>query len=297
MASTALSNVTQGSGGTEVRHGVTRGLRQHVVGNADQRVLLAEHCAVFTDECQTVYIGINDNAQIVVACLHLVHDAAQVLLQRFGVMGKVARHVSIEKLIPYAEAFQKFGEYDAAHTIDAVNTDRKAGLPYCIGIDQIQVQYGLDVTVVEAGVCNDFTQMVDLSIAEVLFLSNLKHFVAVGSCQELAFAVQQLQGIPLAGVMRRRDDDASIGTAHTDSQFGGGCGGIAYVDDVEAHAYECSAHYVTYHSPRNTAVAPYHNLARLAGYEGGIGRCELDDIQRVQGISRASADSTADAGD
>ena len=181
------------------------------------------------------------------ASLHLVHDAREVLLQGLGVMGKVARHVAVEELIAYAQSLKQFGQDKTSHAVDAVHTHGEACLANSIGIDQLQVQNGLDMAVVETVVHGDMSKCINVSIVEVFALSNLQHLVAVGSSEELALAVEQLQGIPLAGIVRGCDDDAAVGTAHAHGQLGGRCRGIADVNDVEAHAHQGAANNVAHH--------------------------------------------------
>ena len=53
-----LGNYTK----TQIRDGVALVACQDIVGDADERVLLAEHLAVLADEGQTVHIGVDDDA-------------------------------------------------------------------------------------------------------------------------------------------------------------------------------------------------------------------------------------------
>ena len=88
-----LCDITQSAGAGEIRYGgewrqpfishfsfLISHLRQHIVGDADQRILLAKHLAVLTDEGQTVNVGVDNDAEVIMTSLHLVHDALQVLL-------------------------------------------------------------------------------------------------------------------------------------------------------------------------------------------------------------------------
>ena len=103
-------DVTQGTGGTEVRNGVARSLRQHVVGHAHQGVFLAKHRTRLADQSQTVYVGVDHDAQVVVSSgFHLVHDAREILLQRFGIMGEIAGRLAVEHFIFHAELRQELG--------------------------------------------------------------------------------------------------------------------------------------------------------------------------------------------
>ena len=151
------------------------------------------------------------------------------------------------------------------------------------------------MTVVERIVDNHVTQFINFCIAEILLFSQFQHLLSVGSSQEFSFAIQQLQRIPLTRIVRSRNDDTTIGTAHAYCQLRGRCGGITNVNDVEAHTHQGTTNYVAHHWARDTSIATYDNFSCLAGNEHRIGCCKLDDIQRIEGIASASANSTADA--
>ncbi len=81
--------------------------------------------------------------------------------------------------------------------------------------------------------------------------------------------------------MRGGDDDAAVGTAHADCQFGGGGGGVADVDDVAAAAHQGAADHILHHFAGDAAVAADDNLAVVAGlarHKGGVGSGELYDV-------------------
>ena len=139
------------------------------------------------------------------------------------------------------------------------------------------------------------TQLINLSIVEVFLLGYIQYLLPIGSCQEFALAVKQLQCIPLAGVMRSSNDNTTIGPAHANGQLRGRRRGITDVNDIKTHANQCAANHVTNHRTGNATIATNHNLTRLAGNEGGIGRRKLYNIQRIKGVTRSSANSSTDA--
>ena len=142
-------------------------------------------------------------------------------------------------------------------------------------------------------------QVLDVSIFEILTVGNGEDFTAIGSCQELSFGIEQLQRIPLSGVVRGCDDDAAVGTAHPDGQLGGGSCGKADVEDIVAHAHQRAADDLTNHGSGDTSVASDNDFIGFAfavpSDERGISCCKLHDIQGIQGIPGCSADGTADA--
>ena len=91
------------------------------------------------------------------------------------------------------------------------------------------------------------SQMVHVSILEVLTFCNGKHDGTISSCQELTLTVQQFQGIPLTGIMRGRNDDTAICTRHPYSEFCRRRGGKTNVNHIIAHSHQCSAYHVLHH--------------------------------------------------
>ena len=73
-------------------------MRKDVVGYRNQCVLLSEHLAILADEGQTVYIGIDDYTKVKTSLTHLVHDALQVFLQRFGIVSKLSCAFAVKYL-------------------------------------------------------------------------------------------------------------------------------------------------------------------------------------------------------
>ena len=100
--------------------------------------------------------------------------------------------------------------------------------------------------------------------------------------------------------MTGREDDAAIGLFGGNGNLGGGSGGQADVDNIEAHADEGSADTLVEHFARETGITTYNNLAAgvLGGttYHGGVGSRELDDIKWVEAFADFAADSASNTG-
>ena len=162
-------------------------------------------------------------------------------------MGKVAIGLAVQYLVINAKGLQQIGENNAAHAVDGIHADAEAGLADGFCIDKLQGKHALDVALVEGVVFNVFSQMVHIGIFKRLFLGQAQHLVAFFLVEELALAIEQLQGIPLTRIMRGGDDDAAVGTAHTNGQLGGGSGSQSDVDNVVAIAHQGSANHVLHH--------------------------------------------------
>ena len=98
--------------------------------------------------------------------------------------------------------------------------------------------------------------MVHIGIVKVLGFGKTQHFLALGIGEEFTVVIEKFKGIPLLGVVRCRDDDASACVLTDDCQFGRGRGGEADVDHVKAHAHERSNHRVEHHASRQACITP-----------------------------------------
>ena len=212
LAAVLQRYIAQGAGRTEVGNGIARGVAQYVVGYAYQRVLLAKHGTVFADKGQAVYIGVYDDTQVETALFHTVHNALKVLLEGLWIMGEVACAVAVQYLVVDTQCLEELGQDDAAYRIDGIGTHAETSLLDSLQIGQLQLEHCIDMATVVCIVDDALSELVDLGILKLLFLGHTEHFGTVGSSEELALAVKQLQGIPLTGIVRGGDDDTTIST-------------------------------------------------------------------------------------
>ena len=137
----------------------------------------------------------------------------------------------------YAQGLQQLGEDNAAYGVHAINCYMEIGLTDGFNVHQVQRQYAVYVFLVVSQVFAVGTKLVYLGIFKGFGFGDAEHFVAFFLIQELAFFVQQLQGIPLLGVVRGGKDDATVGTFHCYGQFGGRCRGKVDVYYIPTHAH------------------------------------------------------------
>ena len=201
--------------------------------------------------------------------------------------------LAVQYLIVYAQGLEQLGQDDATHAVDGVGADAEPSLLDGFHIGQAQLHDAVYMALVHGVVLDDAAQLLHRGIVEVLLLSHAQHLGAVGSGQELALAVQQLQCIPLRGVMAGGDDDAAVGLVPAYSQLGRRRGGQTDVDDLAAHACQGAAHHVANHRSADAAVATDHDSdlcfvcrsrrvtlhsTLLISDEGSVCRCKLNDV-------------------
>ena len=273
---------------------------QHIVGNGNKRIFLSEHCSVLTDKCQTVHIGVYHDAEIKSAGLHPVHYSAEVLLQRLRIMREVAVRIAVQYLIFNAQCLEKLRQDYASHAVVCIGTNPETGFSDSLYVNQLQCKHRVDMLLVICIILYIMSESVNTGIFEILLFRNSKHLVALFLVEKLSATVQQLQGIPLPRVMTRGNDYAAVGNRHAHRKLRSGRRGKTDVDHIIAHTHKRSAHHAVYHPARYAGIAPYDNparcvIARAAADECGICRYKLHNVQRIERVTRASADCAADA--
>ena len=194
---------------------------EYVVRHAYQRIFLAVHGAVLADEGEAVNIGVYYDAEVVATLLQFAHDAGEVFLQWLGVVGEVAVGFAVEYGVLHAEAVEEGREDDAAYAVDGIDNDLELCLPHCLRVHEFQCHHGVDVSLVEA-LLGVFAEVVHVGEGEALCLCYGEHLRSVCRCEEFSIGVEQLQGVPVARVVRRGDDDAAVSACHCHGEFGGG---------------------------------------------------------------------------
>ena len=273
---------------------------QHIVGHRHQRVLLDKELTVLHHDGQAVYIGVNDKAHIGKALTHEITDSRQVLRYWLGRVAKVARRVT-EKFfhLIHAQCLEQHGYGNAAHRVHGIHSHREPCTLDGINVDQRQGQHRVDVPAQVGVVFLLASQMIHIGAVEIFGFGKPEHLLALGVGQELAVVIEQLQRIPLLGVVRGSDDDAATGFLAHYSQFGGRRCGQPDVDNVEAHAREGAHHQVEHHPARHTGVAAHHDNIRadraVTPHKGGIGRSEFHNVERRQSVACAAPDGAANS--
>ena len=162
-------------------------------------------------------------------------------------MGKLTCAVAIEYLIVNAKRLEELGQDDTANAVDGIGADTELTLLDSLDVGQTQVKHRLHMTLVHGVVHHDTSQLFNGSIVEVLGLGDSQYLSTIGSRQELTIAVEELQGIPLCGIVRGSNDNATVGLVPANGQLGGRRGGQANIDNLVAHANEGAADHVTHH--------------------------------------------------
>ena len=294
-----LSNVAQGTCGTQVRHRGTLHVVENVIGHRYQRVLLSIHLSVLLDECQAVHIGVDHHAEVVTALGASVHDAAEVLGDGLRIVCEVAIGLTIEEGSLHAERLEQVGQDLATHRVDRVDDHLEVSLLDGLHIHKLQGEHRVDVALVERVVLRVMAEAVNVSILKILSCSDVEHLVAVVLRQELTLLVEQLERIPVAGVVAGGDDDTTCSTTPLHGELCGRRSGQADVHHIVANTHERTTDHVLHHLTRDTCVASNHDLVacRLAATadEGGVSRCKLHNVKRVQSVARTASDGTTDA--
>ena len=273
---------------------------QHVVGHSHERILLAEHRSVLTDKGKTIHIRVNHETDVVTALAQQIADFAEMLFQRFGIMGKVAGGFGIQRSYGgHSQLSEQFGKNHATHGIDSINRHGEMRAPDGFDIHQLQFFHKFYMTLVIAEILGIATQTVNIGKFEIAVVGQAHHLGSLCGRQELATLVQEFQSVPLTGIMAGRDDDTAASLLHRNGKFGGRRGGKTDIDDIESHAHQRSANHMADHLSGDTGIAAYNDLTTegTAHYffaQTGICRHRFGDVNRIQGVSGTATDSAAE---
>ena len=140
--------------------------------------------------------------------------------------------------VVYAEFLQKLWQHDSANRVHAVDNDLEIGSLYCIEIEDFHLQNHVDVAVFVVGNLGFLAKVVDVVISKVFRFGNCKHVLAFLVGEEFAVAVEELQGVPLLGVVACRDDDSAGSLFQDNSHFSGRRGCHTYIYNFKTKRYQ-----------------------------------------------------------
>ena len=308
-AAVGLRHVAQGAAGAEVGNRIARRHArlfrplEQIVGHGHEGVFFDERLAVLADECEAVHVRVDADAQVGLLADDRLAQLDEVLRQRLGVVGEVARGLAVEGDAFHAEALQQARHDDAAHGVDGVEHHLEAGLADRFRVHGLQGQDGVDVLVGEVMLL-DAAQLVHRGEVEVARFREVQDGLAFGRGEEFAVLVEQLEGVPLARVVAGGQDDAAVCAGEADGQLRGRGGGEAALHHVHAAGHEGAADELLDHRAAEARVAADDHLVALAAVRGGLAHLqartvcigELNDIDGGQGLAGGTADGAADAG-
>ena len=206
--------VAQGTGGREVADGIAWGMLEDVVSHRDKGVLFAIHLAVFADKGETVHIRIHHEPHVVAALSHQSHDVGEVLFEGLRIVLKVTCGLCVEwGDLFHTQCLEEFRQDDAAHGVDAVESYLEVLLLDGGNVHKVETQHHVYMFLVIGVVFEVFAQSVNVGEVKVFCLSNLQNFVAFVGIEEFALLVEELEGVPMAGVMMMPPQAPSMATA------------------------------------------------------------------------------------
>ena len=138
------------------------------------------------------------------------HDIGEVLLQGFGVVLEVARRFTVELLYgAHTQLSQQFGQHDTTYRVHTIDSHLEISLADSLHVYEVKCKHAIYMLLVIRVVLCIVTHVVDVGKLECLGSSNRENFISLGSIEELALLIEELEGIPLLGVMACGKDDTT----------------------------------------------------------------------------------------
>ena len=274
-------------------------MREHVIGHRDERILLAEHRTVLADQSQPVHVRIDHHAQIGSLGGDPCRDIGQVLGDRPGRMGEppVGRAVHLDHLAPQFP--EQYGHHDSSHRVDRIDDDAEPGPANRLTVDQRQGQHAVDMFAVVTAAKDDMPQRVHPGVIVGVVRRNSQHPFALGVAEELAARSEQLQRIPLPGIVAGRQNNPSVGSFARHGYLDRRRRGQPDIDHVDPAAAQRTRHDRGGHLARQASVASDDDPQAPARpvvlpQPPAVSRRELDQVERRQIFAGRSANRTPD---
>ena len=286
-----LGDVAQGAAGRNVAHRGALLVLKHIVGNGHQGIFLAKRLAVLANQRQTVHIGVYADAKVGIVGHNCLAQAHQIGRQRLGIVGKMARRLTVYGDALHAQLLQKARHNHAAHRIHRVQHHFEVRRLYGRQVHQRIGLHGVDV---DLGIIfiGDGAKLQHLLEIKILFGCGCQNLLALCVGEKLAVAAQKLEGIPLGGIVAGGDYNAAVRLFAGDRKFCGGGGGHTYIDNLYTAGNQRVTHNAVYHRAGDAGVAAHNNPLAAACKSGG----KLHDVYGGQSVAHCAAYGAPDSG-
>ena len=145
---------------------------------------------------------------------------------------------------------------------------------------------------------NDFADFVHLREVELHILRKRQNSLTLSIIQELTTLVQELQCVPLLGIVRSGDDDTAISLVTNHSHLRSGGSAETYVDNIHTTSEERSLDQIVHHLTRDSGITTHDDRKALSAiflvHKTCIRSGKFHHIDRGQIITRHASDSTSD---
>ena len=304
-----FGHVPESPAGAEVRYRVAGrdtlplGSAEQVVGHGDEGILLDERLSVLADERETVHIGVYAYSEIRAVLDHRLAQGSEVRGKRLRIMSELAAYLGVYGDAFHSEPFQQPRHYYGPDGVHGIQHYLEARRPYGIGVDRIEGEHRIDMFVGEVVVLH-VSEAVHRGEVELSAFREIQNLLSLPCAEELSVASEQLEGVPLPGVMACGDDYPAVGSAHQHGELGRGRGRMAAAYDIHPASCERAAYQLLHHFSAyarvpadDDAVAPAvrgHRLPR--GKRGAVGVCELDYIYGSEAFPAGASYGSAYSG-
>lgn len=171
----------------------------------------------------------------------------------------------VETLHLHAHTFQQSGYHNTPHGVHGIDRHPKAPFPDSLRIHQRQSQYPVNMLVAERGALYHAAERIDIRIGEIRRIREPQHLAPVGIAEELAPRVEQLESVPLPGIVARGDDDAAVGRLGRYGHLHSRCRAESEVYHIHPAPHKGTLHKAVNHLARKTGIASHSDHRPPAG--------------------------------
>ena len=238
---------------------------EDVVSNSNEGIFFTEHRTIFTNHSEAVNIGVNNETDIVAALTHKVADFCEVLLQGFGIVSEVTSRFCIKVCyLSYTELTEELGNDDTTDRVHCVECYREVSATDGFNIYEFEFLHMVNVALVVVEVLSVVTEVVNISKVKIAVISEAHYFSSFFGGKEFALFVEELQSIPLTGIVARCDNNTTYSLFHSHGEFSSRRRSKTDVYNIKAHTHERTTNCLTYHFARDTCVTTNDNLLAVS---------------------------------
>ena len=223
------------------------------------------------------------------------------LRERFWIVGKLPRGLAMDRHHFHIERFQEFGHSDATRRIHRIHGDLELGGANAGSVDQRQPKHMFHVVVQPPVFHGRLTSVVHLSKDQVLFCK-CQHPVPILAREKFSLFIQQLQRIPLFGVVGSRQNQPPLRLQRWHCNLHSGRGAEAQIHHIHAKGVQGPTDHIADPRTRDACIAsnddfgPPHFVGRPPlPNPSAVPSCELCDVNGAQAVSPCSTHGAADA--
>ena len=258
----SLGHIAKCPAGGKVRNGAeifaafAHSFVQKIIRYGHKGIFFHKRLSVFANQSQPVHIGIHAYAKIGFFLYNCLAQVLEIGGKRLGIVGEISGGLAVEPDAFHAQFFEQARHYYATYGIHRIHDHLETGILDGLYIDGLKGEDGIYMFI---GVIMLFymSEFIYRSEIEDSAFRTVQNGLSLRRGKELPFLVKELEGVPLPGIVRCRENDAAVCMGKADSKFRRGSGSESALHHIDAAGNEGAAHELLHHLAAQAGIPPY----------------------------------------